>query len=80
MSSMWNTKSSVMILPLHWWHVLAGGGLMDSWLSWDTTGVCRGHPTLLSGNLISRSGKEVVGLAVDAALGVVVGVGLVLPW
>jgi hypothetical protein len=71
---MWNKKSSVMVLPLRWWHVLAEGGLIDLWLSWDTTGVCRGRPTSLSGYLISRSGKEVIGLAVGAALGVVVGV------
>ena len=40
---MWNKKSSVMVLPLCWWCVLAGR-LTDSWLSWDTTGVGRGCP------------------------------------
>jgi hypothetical protein len=72
---MWNGQSSVMVLPMCWWRVLAEGGLTDSWLSWDTNGVCCGHPTSLLGYSILRSGKEVVGLAVGAALGVVVGVG-----
>ncbi len=48
---------------------------MDLWSSWDTTGVCQGHPTSLSGYSISRSGKVVVGLTVGAALGGVVDVG-----
>ncbi len=72
---MWNRKSSVMVLPLHWWCVLVEGGLIDSWSSWDTTRVCRGRPTSLPGYSVLRSGKEVVGLAVGVALGVVVGVG-----
>ncbi len=72
---MWNRKSSVMVLPLHWWLMLAEGGLTDSWLSWDTTGVCCGCSTSLLGYLILRSGKLVVGLAVGAALGVVAGFG-----
>jgi hypothetical protein len=29
-SIMWNRKSSVMVLPLRWWCVLAEGGLTDS--------------------------------------------------
>jgi hypothetical protein len=61
-------KSSVMILPLRWWRVLAEGGM-------DGLVVVLG-PTSLSGYSISRSGKEVVVLAVGAALGVVVGVEL----
>ncbi len=73
-STMWNRKSSVMVLPLCWWRVLVEAGLTDSWSSWDTTRVCRVHPMSLSGYSISRSGKEMVGLAVGAALGVLVGV------
>ncbi len=70
---MWNRKSSVIVL-LVWWRVLVEGGLTDLWLSWNTNGVCRGCPTSLLGYLISRSGKEVVGLAVGTALGMVLGV------
>jgi hypothetical protein len=29
-SIMWNRKSSVIVLPLRWWHVLAEGGMTDS--------------------------------------------------
>ncbi len=71
---MWNKKSSVMVLPLRWWCVLVEGGLTDSESCWDTTGVCRGYPTSLSGYSILRPGKVVVGLVVGVALGMVVGV------
>ncbi len=72
---MWNRKSFVMVLPLRWWRVLAVGGLTDSWSSWDTTGVCHGRPTSLSGHSILRSGNKLVRLAVGMALGAVVVVG-----